>query len=129
MNELVLELLYLLGGAIVSALGVALTNLTNKWAAKTKSEYFSGVIRRLDDLAMLVVSEVNQAFRKPRERDGKWTDEARDDARRAAEVALRSYLGSKGLKELLKVAGNDKAALDSLIGTAIESAVDRQKKR
>lgn len=128
MEDLIFELLYVLGGVIVTAIGAALTKLTNAWANKTDSEYLGGLIRRLDDLAILVVTDINQSFRKPREKIGEWTVESKRRALLNAKGALKSYLGPKGIKELLKLVGGDQDALDALLESAVEGAVDRTKK-
>lgn len=127
MDNVLNEIIFASLSLVLMGLGTVLTRLTNNWANKTKSEYLSNVILRIDDLAMLVVTDLAQSWKAPRERDGKWNDANKEEAKKKAVTALKEYLGPKGVKEVLKLVGGDSIKLDNLLGTAVESQVKRLK--
>lgn len=127
MDNVVHELAYAGLSLVLMALGAFLTRLTNDWAKKIKSEYVSNLIMRIDDLAMLVVTDVAQSWAEPRKESGEWTDTAKKEAKDKAVASLKSYIGPKGLAELLKLVGGDDSRLSELLGTAVESQVNRLK--
>lgn len=128
--EIALNLWEMLAPAVVAFLGWASIRLANWLKAKTKNEYLSGALVRLNDAVFSAVKEVEQtvvgAIRRAKA-DGKITDEEKAEIKAKAIAAVKSYLGAKGLLELAKVLGLDGAALDALIGAKIEGAVHDMK--
>jgi hypothetical protein len=94
--------------------------------AKVKNESVAGVLERLSMLAFTVVTEVQQTVVSGL--GEKATAEELKAARDRAIETLKTYLGPKGIKELMDVLGiKTSEALDKLIITYIESAVHNLK--
>lgn len=88
------------------------------------------LLMRLNTQAYLIVTELQQttieALRKTNE-DGVITAEEAAEIRQVALDRLKSYIGPRGLAEILKVLGLGGQGLDGFLGTLIESAVFRAK--
>lgn len=118
--EAVLPLL----GLLASWGAVELTKLIK---AKTKNEALAGALTRLNDVVFGVVKELNQtivAGLKDANADGKVTKEEADQIKANALAKVKSYIGPKGIDEILFVLGlKDESALDAFISSKVEAAV------
>jgi hypothetical protein len=107
----------------VAWVGKKLIDLIN---AKVKNEYLRGALARLDAHVFDVVKELQQvevAQLKEALADGVLSPEEKARLKKTALDKLKSYLGAKGLCELSEVLGFNEGALESFLGTKVESAV------
>lgn len=114
--------------AILAIFGWAGVQLVRFINAKTSREYIKAVTARLNDAVQLVVRDLSQTVvegLKEAAADGKITEEERADLRRIALNNLKSYLGVKGLKLLIKVLGV--GDLDKFLVSKIEAQIYRDK--
>jgi hypothetical protein len=112
---------------LAAVLGPLLARLL---AGYVKNQRIVGVLNRLGGLVHDVVAEVTQTFVEELKRgraDGKLTIVERKEAKRRALMALKQYLGSRGIAELLRVIGLPEPALDAWLSTRIESELVRAK--
>lgn len=129
--ELWADLLGLAGTAIVGLLGWALTQLGRWLANKTSNEWLTHSYMRLRTAIMVAVGEVQQTYVdaiKAASADGKLTEMEKSVAQQKAVDAAKSYLGPKGVKQLIAVLGVDDALLDRYIRGNVEAAIGQQKK-
>jgi len=121
------ELIIGLGGALLSALlGLGVYGLRIA-AKKVGNDYAAGVMVRAGEAVQRAVLEVQQTFvaeAKDRNGDGKLSAAERKQAAAMAAAKAKSYLGSKGLKELGKIFGLD---LDSFFSSKVEAQVAANK--
>jgi hypothetical protein len=114
----------LFGATALGLLTIALTWLTNWLGKKVKSEHWSGVVMKVDDVAIKIVRDVFQAYVEPLKianADGKLTEEEKAHAKSLAMAQLKSYFGEKGLKEIASLVSAGK--LDEYLGVSLESAL------
>ena len=119
------DVLPVVGTAAIAALGWLLKLLTNWLATKVKSEYWSGVITRADDLALRIVNDTYQnTVQKMKEAkaDGKLSQAEKDQVKGAALKSLKDLLGTKGLREIAKLLGAD-SSVEGFLSTTVEHAV------
>lgn len=115
----------ILKGVVLPVVGLLVTWASLKlptWiSAKVKNESVAGVLARLSALAFTVVTEVQQTFVSTLKDP---TPEQLKEALDRALASLKTYLGPKGIKELMTVLGlENEAAADKLITTYIEASV------
>jgi hypothetical protein len=125
MNALLDHALVLLENAVLTALGAALTAAFAYFISHAKSERAKRVLGAARDLSMTVVRQTYQAYVKPLKETGDWSEEKHGLAKQQALLALKSYLGQKGLLELGKVAAA--ADLDGFLGALIDEMVHNNK--
>jgi hypothetical protein len=94
---------------------------------KIGNDRAEGMLLRLGDFAFRVVNELNQTVVDKLKAEGKWTEEAAQDAKNQAMAKLKSYLGVEGLKELGRILGLDLSGVEKLLASYIESEVAQAK--
>ena len=128
LNDLLRAAAPSLATIVGSLLSVALGFLIKKLHRKTKSEYLSDLIYRLEDTVRNVVRELQQTVvdgLKKRSADGKLTAEDAAEIRSEALAKVKSYVGPKGLAELARLLGMNAALVDSYIVTLVESSIPK----
>lgn len=107
-------------------LGAVGTFLVAKVLSKVGSAYLRDTLMRLGAEIRAAVLECHQvyvdAIKKGRE-DGKLTPEEAAEAKRKTVEAIKSNLGTKGLKRLMRVLGIDEAGIDKYLGSHVEAHV------
>jgi ABC-type taurine transport system substrate-binding protein len=119
------------GSAAVSILGLALAWLSTWAAKKVRLQYSAGVLGRLSATAETAVQSVWQTYveaLKTANADGKLEAEEKARAKKLALDELKSYLGAKGLGEIVKVLGVGSGEVDKVLSSALEAAIAREKK-
>jgi len=116
---------------IVIVVALMFAWLANEIRAKVRSTRAQGILLRLSDLAATVTMELQQTVVDAVKNQSPGT---RLDAEFAADVKLqaiaklKTYLGPKGVKEMLKVFGySDEAEVQALIEGKIEAALAQNK--
>lgn len=127
MKELVINILLALSPVFLALLGWVAKKIADLIHANVKNAYLKGALVRLDYAVINAVKEVEQTtveeMRKANA-DGKITKDEVHRIKAAALASAKSYLGKKGLDELLKVLGiGSEAEVNRVIGNRIESAV------
>ena len=116
------------GPKVLAWVLVALGGLIGTHLLSTmKNQKIAGILGRAYDAVRTAVLEVAQTYAdeiKKGSADGKLTPEERVMAKRAAIDKAKSYLGSKGVKQLAKVIGLD---VDNWFGGAVERTVKETK--
>lgn len=116
---------------VVLALAAALSSLI-AWATKKLVAYLetkigndmvSGALKRMTEMAALVVRELQQTVVDRLKADGKWTADTASAVKRDALAKLKEYLGPKGLDMLKSALGVPTSTLDSLLASYIEAQV------
>lgn len=126
-EDIMFKLIVAFGAAAIALAGWALAKLTDFLSQKAGNEYWKGVISRLDDAAINAVKSVHQAFVSGLKNKDKFSDEDKKQAKAMALDALKSYMGQKGLDELMKLFNSDSKELDQKLNDKIESAVNDMK--
>lgn len=129
--DILIQLIPLLSPLVMLGLGYVSKLLADLIKAKTKNEYLSGVLVRLNTSVVDAVKAIEQSVVeeiKKASADGVITDAERLSIKQAALDAVKSYLGVKGLNEIGKVLGLSNAAVEGLISDKIEAAVHDLKK-
>jgi len=124
--DISVQVFQFLSPLVLGAITWVAAKLAQYISARVKNEYLRGVLVRLDDTVVSVVREIHQVTvdaLKASSVDGKVPPGAREAIRNAALMAIKSYLGVKGLGQLARVLGLDGDAVDRLIGTKVEAAV------
>jgi hypothetical protein len=125
------QALAILVPAVISLLGLAASWLMAVIRSKVKSEQARGMLLRLSEQASDVVLELEQgAVAKMREvaRDGKLSMGDVRDLQEVALANLKSYIGSRGKADALKVLGfKDEKELEALLRSKIEAEVAKAK--
>jgi len=124
--DVFMQVLPLITPLVIAGLGYLSKLLADLIRAKTRNEYLSSVLVRLNVAVLDVVKAIEQNVVKEIKRaneDGKITDEEKQTIKSIALNSVKSYLGVKGLAQLGKILGLDSNAIDSMIETKIESAV------
>lgn len=113
-------------GVSIAWLGVRLNAYIK---AHVHNAWLSGVLTRLDDVVMSVVSELANTTvdkLKAGSKDGKLPLDAAAQVKKQALDMVKSYMGAKGLALLEKVLGFGGTQLDAYLGTKVEAAVAKQ---
>ena len=109
-------------------LSTALGFLIRKLHKKTKSDYLSELLYRLEDTIRSVTREMQQTVvdaLKKRSADGKLDVADALAIRNEALAKVKSYVGPKGLAELAKLLGLNEKLVDSYLITLIEANVPK----
>jgi hypothetical protein len=116
-----------LSPVIVALLGVLSAKLVELINAKAKNETVKGILARLTAAVTDAVGEVYQAEAealKEAMADGKLSDEEKARLRQIAVDHAKSYLGPKGLAELMAVLGiATEADADKVIAGKVEKVI------
>lgn len=129
--DLFMQIIPLLTPLVLAGLGYLSKLLADLIRAKTKNEYLSSTLTRLNFAVLDVVKSIEQEIIKEIKKaneDHVITDYEKQDIKKIALGSVKSYLGAKGLAQLAKVLGLDDKAIDSMLATKIESAVFDLKK-
>ena len=113
-------------GFLGTVIGLLAAYLLKKIADKVKGDYINGVLSRAIKAVEEAVLSVKQSYvdqMKADTQDGKWTKVEKARAKARAIEEAKSYLGAKGLAELVKILGLD--SLDGFLGGLVESAVGK----
>lgn len=116
---------------VLLALAAALSSLiawgTKKLVAyidsKVTNDMFAGALKRMTEMASVVVLELQQTVVDRLKADGKWTAETASAVKKDALSKMKEYLGPKGLDMLKSALGVPTSTLDSLLGSYIEAQV------
>lgn len=121
--------LTIVSSALVAVLTWGANEVRKLIAAKVHNEQLAGALTRLNDAVFAAVKEVEQttaAALREANADGKITEEEKKQIKEAAITAAKSYLGPKGIGELVKVMGFNGDAderIAALVSGKIEAAV------
>jgi hypothetical protein len=130
MDQVIASLIDLALPALVTGIIWGITKVASYFKAKTNIEYVQGAIGRLNEAVVTAVREVEQTIKAElvkKRADGKITPDDARDIKAAAIAAAKSYLGAKGIAELIKVLGIDAAFVDKLVGGKIEQVISEMK--
>lgn len=111
---------------LLSVLGVVFYFLAKLLQAKTGSEKLGQITERVGSVLERSVKAVWQVYAKEivkGKEDGKLTDEEKLKAREMAIDFAKSYLGPKGIQELLWITGIEVDSLDGTLGKMLEPYV------
>lgn len=124
-NDWLVKLSIVFGNVLMAAVSWLLTTLQKR----VKGEWASGVISRSAAFVSIALRELYQteiqAIKEARA-DGKLTDE---EKARFAQIAIdkaKSYLGAKGLGELLKILGTGEK-VDQFLKATLEAGIAAEK--
>lgn len=134
-NSILYHILEIAIPLALAALGYGAQALAAFLKSKTKNETIGGILYRLTFAANDAVAYVMQTYVKEikaaREPDSdggtSLTDHEKAYAMRQAINAAKSFIGQKGLDEIMKVLGLSEAAVDTLLEKKIEVAVNQAK--
>jgi predicted Zn-dependent protease len=130
MDQLIAALIDLALPALVAGIIWALAKVASYFKAKTNIEYVQGAIGRLNEAVVMAVREVEQTVKAElvkAKSDGKITAAEAKGIKAAAIAAAKSYLGAKGIAEIIKVLGIDASLIDKLVGGKIEQVLSEMK--
>jgi hypothetical protein len=130
MDQVIASLIDLALPALVTGIIWGITKVASYFKAKTNIEYVQGAIGRLNEAVVMSVREVEQTIKAElvkKRADGKITPDDARDIKDAAIAAAKSYLGAKGIAELIKVLGIDASLVDKLVGGKIEQVLSELK--
>ncbi|MEW6778293.1 MAG: hypothetical protein AB1405_18490 [Bdellovibrionota bacterium] len=126
-SEVVSSVIEILTPVLVAGLTFLSAWLAKLITAKVKGEYLRGVLVRLDESVFTAVKSVAQTYAdalKSAREDGKLDPAERQEAKRRALSALKSYLGAKGIGELGKILGlTSDAQVEEFLAGKVEAAV------
>lgn len=126
-NEIFSSILEILTPILVAGLTFLSAWLAKLITAKVKGEYLRGVLVRLDEAVFTAVKSVAQTYAdalKSAREDGKLEPAERQEAKRRALNALKSYLGTRGIGELGKILGLASAnQVEEYLAGKVEAAV------
>lgn len=114
------------GTAVLSALGWLFKRLFDWAGEKTKLDF----LKRLDDLVMAVISDIYNTLvqqAKNAKADGKLTEHERQRFKTMAIQAIKGYLGTKGMTQLIAILGGKAASVDGFLGAAVEKQITASK--
>lgn len=121
-NDLLHQMLYTGGSALLGLLGVGLGGLTNAWAGKVRNQTLAQVIRNTNDIVMNVVKSVYEIHVRPRTKHHALSGPQRRHVRATALREVKEHLGYEGIKNLQRAFGND-VDIDTVLGHHLEAAV------
>ncbi|MEM7495880.1 MAG: hypothetical protein AAF471_07115 [Myxococcota bacterium] len=121
-NDLLHQMLYTGGSALLGLLGIGLGSLTNAWAAKVRNQALAQVIRNTNDVVMNVVKSVYEVHVRPRTRKHPLSGAQRRHIRATALRQVKDHLGREGIKNLRRAFGND-VDVDTVLRHHLEAAV------
>jgi hypothetical protein len=130
MDQIIASLIDLALPALVTGIIWGITKVASYFKAKTNIEYVQGAIGRLNEAVVTAVREVEQTIKAElvkKRADGKITPDDARDIKAAAIAAAKSYLGAKGIAEIIKVLGIDASLVDKLVGGKIEQVLSELK--
>ena len=130
MDQIIAALIDLALPALVTGIIWGITKVASYFKAKTNIEYAQGAIARLNEAVVMAVREVEQTVKADivkRKADGKITADDARGIKATAIAAAESYLGAKGIAELIKVLGIDASLVDKLVGGKIEQVLSEMK--
>jgi hypothetical protein len=125
LRSLAITAVQVLSPVIIALLGLLAKRLLDLIDARVKNETIKGILERLDQTALTVVTEVQQTIV-----DNLDPNAPRDSllkARDAAVANLKTLLGKKGLDDIKKVLGLPDDGLDKILITFVESKVHELK--
>jgi hypothetical protein len=124
LDELISQVLLAIVPVALAAITYASAALARYLRARTDSEYWTGVVNRLDRATHDVVAELEQTvvsgLRKASE-DGRITPEEARRIREEATGKILEYLGPKGVATAERIMDRD--ALEAIVRAKIEAAV------
>lgn len=126
MEQLISAVAELALPALVSGLLWLITKGVSYVVAKTSNEYIKGALVRLQDAVSTAVHEVENTVKKEfalANADGKLTKKEAEHIKAVAIAAAKTYLGPKGIAQIIKVIGVDEALVDKFIGGKIEQSL------
>jgi hypothetical protein len=130
MDQIIAALIDLALPALVTGVIWGITKVASYFQAKTNIEYAQGAIARLNEAVVMAVREVEQTVKAElvkAKADGKITVAESRGIKAAAIAAAKSYLGAKGIAELIKVLGIDASLIDKIVGGKIEQVISEMK--
>lgn len=128
--QMSVQLLPLLGSLLLALLSFGVAKLITLIQAKTKNEWLKGALVKATEAVFNAVHSVEQTMAakfKEAAADGKITPEEAAQLKAAALESVKSYLGEKGLKELMSVLSLDALGLDKFLADKIEANVAQMK--
>lgn len=112
---------------VSAILSIGIVWAVKKWSlfvdAKVSNDFANGVLKRLGDLAAMVVKDLQQTVVDKLKAEDKWTAKTAKDVKAMAMERIKLFMGTAGLAELIKVLGLEGDALEKLLSSAIEAAV------
>lgn len=112
-NSLLGQIALAMAPMLVALAGWAAKKLADYVNAHVKSTLLAGILTRLDFAVLNAVQAIEQTM-----------EAAPPDQKKAAAIAAaKSYLGSKGLDEALKILGLTSSDGEQMIATHVEAAV------
>lgn len=129
-SEIVSHLVEMALPILFGALTWGATKAASWLSAKAKNEYAKGAIGRLNESVVTAVREVEMTVKteiKDRKADGVLSKQDYEHIKASAVAIAKTYLGAKGVKEIVSVLGIDSALIDKLIGGKVEVAVSEMK--
>jgi hypothetical protein len=121
LSSLGVTAIQVLSPVLIALLGLLAKRLVDLINARVKNETVRGVLDRLDQTALAVVTEVQQTFVD--HLDANSPADSWQKARDLALVNLKTLLGPKGLDDTKKVLGIDDGSLQKILITFVESKV------
>lgn len=124
------DLLAYLIMALLGLISTAFGFLARWISAKTGSERAGVIAERLGVALERAVKATWQTYAEDLKKgrsDGKLTDDEKAEARKRAIDFAKSYLGPKGIRELLWVLGIDSSKLDGALGDMLEPFIAKAK--
>lgn len=121
-HDLLHQMLYTGGSALIGLLGIGLGGLTNAWAAKVRNQALAQAIRNTNDVVMSVVKSVYETRVRPRTRKHPLSGAQRRHVRVTALRELKQHLGQQGIGNLRRALGND-VDIDTVLRHHLEAAV------
>jgi hypothetical protein len=132
LSEIGFEVLCALSPLLLTLLTYGAARL-NAWLnLRIKSEAVADALGRLNQTVLDAVKELDQLLveeYKKRATDGKLTKGEVDELRDLAIENVKSYIGMKGVAELLKILGLTPKELDSRIGGRVDATVYELRRR
>ena len=132
MNPILVQILSSLAAVIgplfVAGLSWLIVKATQWLQARTKNELIIGIIGRVGIFVETTVRSLEQTVVGELKRvsdDGVITAEEATQVKAAALANVKSLLGEKGLKELMRILGLNEGGVDKFLGDQVEAMVQR----
>ena len=125
LSSLGVTAIQVLSPVLIALLGLLAKQLLDLINARIKNESIKGILDRLDQTSLTVVTEVQQTFVD--NLDPNAPKESYQKARDSALASLKTLIGPKGLTDIKQVLGIDDDSLQKVLITYIESKVHELK--
>jgi hypothetical protein len=125
LGSLAITAVQVLSPVIVALLGLLAKKLVELIDARVKNETIRGILQRLDQVALAVVTEIQQTVVDNLDPNAPKASLLK--ARDAAVANLKALLGKKGLDDIKRILGFGDQDLERLLTTFIESKVHELK--